>query len=953
MAVDQRKIDKMSSERVTPGNELGDLTEVQNQVNAVNAERMNNLAQERIESQSVQETNTNLRTAVEIATDDSGNVVQQPQRTLPASSGNLRPETRALLANYGVNPNITETNNRKSTTNSSRNSTSRTSPGTGNVSNVTNINNVTNNTTNTETKVEIRKGGIETSTPQIPISVPQPQETNTAKFKAWLQNVFSKQNERYEINRREYDKKEYSLRRTSEKLMKKFGEVSKSVANRLDPSNMGKTFGSQMKVFVVLLGAMLLTKFWNPLRESLKKFENDFKIVFGLSDGHTKAGDTFLGKINTAISKFFGDEKAEGSFFGSIADSFKSGINELWDNIKLFFEERAESAKAAWNSSNPGSLDINGQIERLGNTLVAALGGSNAAANRAIQKEAESSLVEEKTWRNSDASGVKRKALVKDIDVDNAGNFTDIGATTASNIAISKINSKDKEINTSELSYISDRLYDRNRDSDIKVNPSYLTQILGLTTRQIADLIKSGLAEVNKKASETMYLKKGAHEIAAMTESEFKDKVKKGFIRKEDVDNYKKIERSYDDEYVILKKGALNFIENELKTSARFDTLEKIRQLEERVKNYKSSLYNYDKSDITSGLKGPSLEQFNIRKKYEGRKAELDKEYENSEFRETVRNFKELAGNVSEFVTEGVAKAKEFTSNFISGVNTKGIKRNNPGNIRPSNLKGFKEYPTLEDGFKDQLELLRRYITKGHSATKATERLGLTNKPLDSINKILNVWAPTEDSNDTNSYVTAVSKMTGIDPNARIDPNDKNTMMSIAAAMTRVEHGIKGLSREQADSLLTAWNRYSTKYKIDGTSSPQIEQNNTSLNDNKSQVLSTYVEKVSSGDIKLSSNYSVEPKSTSINTATARSSSVPFSNKVDDTINSDYNINIEVLGKKIDTTNKLLAVLVAKPTGEGQGNVTINNETKVYTDKKSNSTENITKPSTPYGSSWG
>jgi hypothetical protein len=183
MAVDQRKIDKMSSERVTPGNELGDLTEVQNQVNAVNAERMNNLAQERIESQSVQETNTNLRTAVEIATDDSGNVVQQPQRTLPASSGNLRPETRALLANYGVNPNITETNNRKSTTNSSRNSTSRTSPGTGNVSNVTNINNVTNNTTNTETKVEIRKGGIETSTPQIPISVPQPQETNTAKFK--------------------------------------------------------------------------------------------------------------------------------------------------------------------------------------------------------------------------------------------------------------------------------------------------------------------------------------------------------------------------------------------------------------------------------------------------------------------------------------------------------------------------------------------------------------------------------------------------------------------------------------------------------------------------------------------------------------------------------------------------------------------------------------------------
>jgi hypothetical protein len=74
---------------------------------------------------------------------------------------------------------------------------------------------------------------------------------------------------------------------------------------------------------------------------------------------------------------------------------------------------------------------------------------------------------------------------------------------------------------------------------------------------------------------------------------------------------------------------------------------------------------------------------------------------------------------------------------------------------------------------------------------------------------------------------------------------------------------------------------------------------------------------------------------------------------VDDTNNSDYNINIEVLGKKIDTTNKLLAVLVAKPTGEGQGNVTINNETKVYTDKKSNSTENITKPSTPYGSSWG
>lgn len=110
------------------------------------------------------------------------------------------------------------------------------------------------------------------------------------------------------------------------------------------------------------------------------------------------------------------------------------------------------------------------------------------------------------------------------------------------------------------------------------------------------------------------------------------------------------------------------------------------------------------------------------------------------------------------------------------------IKRNNPGNIRHSAVywqgevtppgDTFCSFSTLEFGSRAMLKLLKRYIAV---------------KQLNTVRKIIAVWAPPAENN-TAAYTDYVARTLDVHPDDTLCAN-RDTLIALADAMTRVEHG--------------------------------------------------------------------------------------------------------------------------------------------------------------------
>ena len=115
---------------------------------------------------------------------------------------------------------------------------------------------------------------------------------------------------------------------------------------------------------------------------------------------------------------------------------------------------------------------------------------------------------------------------------------------------------------------------------------------------------------------------------------------------------------------------------------------------------------------------------------------------------------------------------------------TRGYRNNNPLNIRknddvfqgeviPSKDKAFKEFKTMAYGYRAGFVVLRTYFNNYH---------------LDTIRKLITRFAPADDNNHTENYIKAVSERSGKGADESIR-YDKETMVSIVAAMSFVENG--------------------------------------------------------------------------------------------------------------------------------------------------------------------
>jgi hypothetical protein len=120
---------------------------------------------------------------------------------------------------------------------------------------------------------------------------------------------------------------------------------------------------------------------------------------------------------------------------------------------------------------------------------------------------------------------------------------------------------------------------------------------------------------------------------------------------------------------------------------------------------------------------------------------------------------------------------------------TRGLRNNNPGNIKAvgnqrHDREGFRVFSTMEEGVLAANDQLARYEARG----------------INTIEKVINTWAPKKDKNNVEAYIKDVVADTGL----RRDQPLNGDYAGVLAAMFKHESGKGAPTWEQVADILTA-----------------------------------------------------------------------------------------------------------------------------------------------------
>lgn len=139
---------------------------------------------------------------------------------------------------------------------------------------------------------------------------------------------------------------------------------------------------------------------------------------------------------------------------------------------------------------------------------------------------------------------------------------------------------------------------------------------------------------------------------------------------------------------------------------------------------------------------------------------------------------------------------------------SRGLRNNNPGNIRRSATayrgevvsrdEAFKCFESMAMGYRAMFVLLHTYRLKHNLRT---------------IAEMIARYAPSCE-NDTQAYIDAVGRISGIETTHPVDTTEAEVMMPVVSAMSRVENGVCAIPAE----VMAGWDLFCEDYSSSSSS---------------------------------------------------------------------------------------------------------------------------------------
>lgn len=322
-----RKVEEMNEK----GQEYANMQAANQHLQEISAERMKNVALQRQDVVQTTGTTQLLAEAGQMANMDSGD--SQPIA--------LNPSTQATLSKFGLGqPRVQRTQGRSVSIKP---------------------NNITiNNTYNTTTNNNVNPGPLQGRTVTIN---PKAETPAQSRYKTWISNVFAKQKLEQDQKEREYDRREWSLTKSANKMIRKMESASRDVANTFNPKNIGQTIGNQFKILMFLFGMKFLAKNWTGILDFGKRIYDgiiNIGAFFGIGDkGRQWAsqGRDFRGRLIT----FLGGPKNRNNKNATLFSVFKEIFDEFREYLKIWFEKQMALRGVAMRNIKFPDLKIGGE----------------------------------------------------------------------------------------------------------------------------------------------------------------------------------------------------------------------------------------------------------------------------------------------------------------------------------------------------------------------------------------------------------------------------------------------------------------------------------------------------------------------------------------------------------------------------------------------------------------
>lgn len=155
------------------------------------------------------------------------------------------------------------------------------------------------------------------------------------------------------------------------------------------------------------------------------------------------------------------------------------------------------------------------------------------------------------------------------------------------------------------------------------------------------------------------------------------------------------------------------------------------------------------------------------------------------------------ANNSIEFIqsngelSDTVSGSHRAVSEGGSGDSARGIRNNNPGNLEYSKTNPWVGQ-TGDDGRFAKFETPEHGIRALGRNLLSYQRQGI-----DTVNDIINRWAPPSDNNNTEAYIQAVCAQLGVTPDQPLDASNPDTLKALCASIIQHENGSQPYSDQQ------------------------------------------------------------------------------------------------------------------------------------------------------------